>query len=141
MYMQAQTLRHAGKDFIKQDLRRLKTIKSLPADLESIFDIVCGLVSETGWPPNYDFCGGIITQFKVDGEEFICFKERVPTANPLLSPANGCRIIYALGISSMTFVPLLVYRANEEGCDYKINGKKFKLTSSSLSKIINEKMK
>lgn len=139
--MQGQTLRYAGNHYIAQDLRRLKSIRSLSDDLEAIFDIVCGLIAETAWPPPYDFCGGMITQFEVDGEKFICFKERVPTTNPQLSPSHGCRIIYALGVSSMAFIPLLVYRANEEGRDYQINSKKFKLTSSNLGKIINERLK
>lgn len=139
--MQGQELRYAGNDYIKQDLRRLKSISSLVGDIEAIFNIVSGLVAETAWPPPYNFCGGMITQFEIDGELFVCFKERVPTVSPKLSPSNGCRIIYALSVKSVSFIPLLIYRANEEGTDYQINGKKFRLSSSNLGKIINEKLK
>ena len=135
--MSRQSLKYAGNEFIKQDLRRLKSIKSLEVDLEAVFNLIQGLVEETTWPPPLDFCGGLIAEFDIDGERFTCFKDRVPTVNPRLTPSNGCRLIYALGSNSRTFIPLLVYRANEEGKMYLINGKKLSLTSGNLGKIIN----
>lgn len=139
--MQGQSLKYVGIEFIKQDLRRLKSISSLENDIEEVFNVVSGYVEETSWPPPFDFCGGLITKLDIEGEVFLCFKERVPTASPKLTPSNGCRLVYALGVTSYTFIPLLVYRANEEGTAYSINNKRFNLTSSNLGKIINEKLK
>lgn len=139
--MQGQQLKYAGNYFIKQDLRRLKSISSLEQDILEAFSVVRGLIDETSWPPPFDFCGGLITKLSIDDEVFLCFKDRVPTVRPKLNPSSGCRLIYALGIDSQAYVPLLLYRANEEGETYSINNKKFNLTSSNLGKIINEKLK
>lgn len=139
--MQEPQLRYAGNDFIRSDFRRLKKIKSLEADIEEVFKVICGLVEEANWPPHVDFCGGLITELSIEDEIFRCFKDRVPTTNPPLTPSNGCRLIYAIGIESRTFIPLLVFRASEEGTMYKINSKQFKLTSSNFGKIIDEKLK
>lgn len=138
--MQRHDLKYAGNEFIKNDFRRLKVIKSLENDLLEIFKWVQGLVEESSWPPPYDFCGGLITELQFQDERFICFKVRVPTTRPKLSPSNGCRLIYAFATINMKFIPLLLYRASEEGKDYSIAGKKFKITSSNLGKIINEKL-
>lgn len=134
-------LRYAGNDLILSDLKRLKKIKSLPEDISSIHKLINGMSEESGWPPPVDFCGGLITEFVIDDEKFMCFKDRVPTSNPKLTPSQGCRLIFALSIKSRSFIPLLVFRANEEGQDYMINGKKYKLTSSNFGKIIDEKLK
>lgn len=133
-------LKYAGNNYIKQDLRRLKSLRSLSQDIETIFTIVRGHLAEMAWPPPFHSFGGMITQFDSDNESFLCFKERVPITNPKLTPAQGCRLIFALDIGSRVFIPLLLYRANEEGRDYQINGKKFKLTSGNLGKIINQKL-
>ena len=141
MNMQGRQLKYVGNAFIEHDLRRLKKLTSLSDDLHSVYEIISGLVEELQWPPPYSFCGGLIAEIEIDGERYLCFKDRVPIKNPSMSPSNGCRLVYALGVSTHTFIPLLVYSAKEEKETYNINNKKYSLTSSNLGKIINEKLK
>ena len=139
--MQEQPLKYVGNEFIENDLKRLKVISSLADDVKDAFNVICGYVEETNWPPLVDFCGGLITELPIEGEIFKCYKDRVPNKKPRFSPSKGCRLIYALGTKSKTFIPLLVFRSNEEGTMYAINNKQFKITSSNFGKIINEKLK
>ena len=135
--MQKPFLKYGGSIFIKNDLKRLKKWKSLKDDVYNCYKIIAGGLCEQNWPPPYNFGGGLITETS----EFLCFKERQAITNPFLSPSEGARIIYGLTKKSKVFLPLIVFGACEEKETYKINNKKFSLTSSNFAKIINEKLK
>jgi hypothetical protein len=141
--MQILELKYAGNNFIANDLKRLKNLRSLVDDLNDEFKVISGYwPDELPWPPpNTGLCDGLITQYKIDGELFKVYKDRIPIAQPKMSPSKGCRLIFAIGCESFTFIPLLLYSSKEEKATYLINNKKFPLTSSNLGKIIGEKLR
>lgn len=136
--MQGPPLSYAGDDFIKSDLKRLKKWRSASEDIKSQCDIVSGALNEL--PPLFNFCGGLITKIEIEDEVFYCYKDRVPITDPKMSPSEGGRILFAIATKSKAFIPLVFYAAKEEGTMYSINSKQFKLTSTNLGKIINEKL-
>ena len=141
--MPIQELKYAGNDYIEGDLKRLKRLVSLKDDLLDEFNIIRGYWPiELPWPPpDFGFLDGLITKCEVDGELFKVYKDRIPISRPKMSPSEGCRLIFAIGCKSYTFVPLLVYSAKEEKGFYVINNKKFSLKSGNLGKIIGEKLR
>jgi len=139
--MQEQFLRYDERHvFIKNDLKRLKKLKSLPDDIQNQYRIIQGQIRETGWPPPFNFCNGLITRQEINGSAVYFYKDRFAIMNPRLTPSEGGRIIYGLFIKEKLFIPFLVYRANEEGCAYEVNRKRFHLKKCDLAKIIKEKI-
>ena len=136
-------LPHGGNAFIETDLRRLKRISSLATDIDwARQDIFCMLI-ELGWPKVdvwADIARSLVARIKIDSQPFNCYKTRISTTRPQLSPSQGCRLIYGLGAKQPLFLPLLVYRAAEEGQPLRTNKDRSPITRSNLSRIVQTRV-
>ena len=126
--------------FIKRDLRRLKTIKSLADDLWAVHEQACLIAFRQAYSPAFNPPHPLVARVAIDRQAFDCYKARVATSNPKLSPAKGCRVIYGVGRKQPLFVPLLLFRASEEGTHYLMGKDKLPLSRSHFSRIIQTKI-
>jgi hypothetical protein len=129
-----------GNDLIQCDLKRLKKWKSLETDISSIFQIINGRVTDLILNSYTNF-GTFLTEKELDGVKVLFYKERVAILNPRTPPSKGARLVFGVFANERVFLPIFVYAAEEEKKYYNINGKRFPLTASNLTKIIEEKLK
>ncbi|MCH7492510.1 hypothetical protein IID19_02845 [Patescibacteria group bacterium] len=139
--MQGDDFNFVGDIYIRKDLKKIKKFVSLGEDIKNKLKIIHDdvLDSHVGSVSSFPY-SDFIAKSIYKGEEVCFYKTRVPIKSAGLSARKGCRLLFGFVKSGLAFVPILVFRVDQEGKSYNINRKKFPLTSSGFSSIIREKL-
>lgn len=133
-----------GNQLISSDLKRLKKIKSLEEDIESQFKMIRGKIFEINRPELYtNRLGDFILQVCYEDIKILVYKSRFVISDPKSKgTADGYRTVFGILQSDKktTFIPILVFIANEEGKTITETGKKVKLQSKGLKVIVKKRI-
>lgn len=129
-------------DLVKSDLRNLKCWKSLQDDVFYTLKIAHGKVTDNYSNIFSSPLGYFITEKKIDTKRILFYKLRVKITSPMVPSANGGRLVYAVLVENdrIIYLPILIFRAADEGKTCCFNGKYFSLTLSGFKSIIEEKL-
>lgn len=93
-----------GYDLVKQDLKRLKRLRSIESDLKNYFKVHNDLWSK------FNNVSGTIAS----GKNYIVIKERIATKDPKMTPSEGCRLWVVINTTTGDYYRCLLYSAKEE---------------------------
>lgn len=97
-----------GNDIIQEDLKRLKSYRSLEQDIDIIFQEV-----NNAWIRYGMLRDEKDLIYKSSEEKLLFFKRRSPISSHNLSKKSGARLIYCI-IKKEKYLPFLLFAAKEE---------------------------